>query len=74
MGNGKKDKHKKELRRCIYSGKVISKNEEVVLAEKVIEYVKKLGYRVIPEERIELIQTYTALFLCVGALNLIMLQ
>lgn len=74
MGNGKKDKHKKELKRCIYSGKVISKNEEVVLAEKVIEYVKKLGYRVIPEERIELIQTYTALFLCVGALNLIMLQ
>lgn len=71
MGNGKKQKQMKNLRRCAYSHKVISQNEEVILTDKALEYVKKMGYKVIPLEKVIAINIFTTIFLTLGGLLLL---
>lgn len=56
-------KHKrKKIVRCIMSGRMVD-NKEVVLTEHAIDFVKKLGYDVVPAKLISLTMMFFFLFL-----------
>lgn len=44
--NSRRSKRMNKLLRCAFSGKIVNKNDEVVLVENAITYVRKLGYLV----------------------------
>lgn len=45
MGKTDKRKSEKDIKRCIYSQKIIS-NKDVVITDYIFEYIKKMGYYV----------------------------
>jgi hypothetical protein len=68
----KYNKIMKNSKRDALNGKLISDNKEVILVENAVEYVKKLGYRVIPLNFITAVQTLTIIFIILGAFLLLM--
>lgn len=63
--------HKKNTeKRCSYSNKIVS-NKEVVSVEYAIEYVKKMGYKVIPLRTEEAMRIFLTIFLVNGSLLLL---
>lgn len=54
MTKNSKRKGQKDIKRCIYCGRIVD-NKDVVCSPHTIEYIKKLGYKVIdPVSKTEL--------------------
>jgi hypothetical protein len=61
---------KKDLKRSAHSGRIINGREAILTAEAV-EYVKTMGYRVLPMSLEVSIKVLSIIFICLGALSLI---
>jgi len=64
MANKKKDKRK--IVRSSLTGKVVN-GREVIMTDEAIEYVKKQGYKVLPQTFMIAINTYVITFIMLGA-------
>lgn len=63
-------KNKPTKKRCQISNKIVD-NKDVIICDYAVDYVKKLGYKVIPPKTISSIKVMTMIFIILGSLLLI---
>jgi hypothetical protein len=69
--NGQIRDKKRNVKRSALTGRIVN-GRDVILVDEAFDYIKKLGYRIIPMKLTDHIKTLTVVFLCFASLILLM--